>query len=93
MESKIYQITGQVQGVGFRYTASQLARQLGIKGQVANMADGSVQLVVQASPDLIDELLTSLKAPKHNTAINIDQIDLVATKNMPVFKDFSIYRP
>ena len=35
-------ISGQVQGVGFRWGTLQLAKQLGITGFVRNQADGTV---------------------------------------------------
>jgi len=35
-------IKGHVQGVGFRYAARTVARQMGIKGFVKNLPDGNV---------------------------------------------------
>jgi len=41
---KDIRITGRVQGVGFRYSARQAARDLGIKGFVRNLPDGAVYI-------------------------------------------------
>jgi acylphosphatase len=52
---------GTVQGVGFRYTALSIARQLSLTGWVKNLSDGSVQAVVEGPREKIEEFLSSLK--------------------------------
>lgn len=45
--------TGQVQGVGFRWTARHVANELGLTGWVRNEPDGSVSMELQGrSADL-----------------------------------------
>ncbi len=46
-------IRGRVQGVFFRESMRQEAARLGITGWVCNRADGSVEAVVQGSPDSV----------------------------------------
>ena len=42
-------ITGHVQGVGFRWSAANEARNRNIKGYVKNLSDGSVYLEAEGS--------------------------------------------
>ncbi len=46
-----YTISGQVQGVGFRYRAQYAAQTLGLTGWVENEDDGTVTLEVQGDPE------------------------------------------
>lgn len=43
-------VSGNVQGVGFRYHTQRMARQLGLVGCVANLIDGTVQVVSEGDP-------------------------------------------
>ncbi len=63
---------GKVQGVGFRYSATMLANGLGLTGWVRNLSDGTVEMQVQGSTQLIDKLVDGLS---ENQFIEIDRID------------------
>ncbi|MBI4860404.1 MAG: acylphosphatase [Candidatus Riflebacteria bacterium] len=54
-------VTGTVQGVGYRYFAQRVAVRLGVRGFVRNLPDGSVQVVAQAGPAVLDELAGLLR--------------------------------
>jgi acylphosphatase len=56
---------GTVQNVGFRYEINRLARQIGISGWVMNRADGTVEAVVQGTPQAIQTLLDALAECRH----------------------------
>lgn len=49
-------VTGYVQGVGFRYFVYQNAKRLNLKGYVANLMNGNVQVVVEGNKDAIEQL-------------------------------------
>lgn len=51
---------GRVQGVGFRYTAKNLAQSLRLTGWVKNEWDGTVSMEVQGREPMIDKLLVGL---------------------------------
>ena len=52
---------GNVQGVGFRYTTQRLASNLNLVGWVKNLADGSVEAVVEGDQKKIHDLIEELK--------------------------------
>lgn len=52
---------GRVQGVGFRYTVATLARGLPVVGYVKNLADGSVELIVDADEGVFKTLQTAIE--------------------------------
>ncbi len=49
-------ITGDVQGVGFRYSMCAEARLLQLAGWVRNRSDGSVEAVVSGEAEALDRL-------------------------------------
>lgn len=51
---------GQVQGVGFRYTAQQIARRHRAAGYVQNLSDNRVRLVVEGDPTDLRALLDDI---------------------------------
>ncbi len=52
---------GDVQGVGFRYTARGIANRLGLTGGVENLNDGSVQLIAEGSEVDLNRLLALVR--------------------------------
>jgi acylphosphatase len=52
---------GQVQGVGFRFTAHRLARLNQLKGFVRNLPDGTVEMLAQGYSEDIDNCITDIK--------------------------------
>lgn len=52
---------GHVQGVGFRYTASSLARGYDVAGFVRNLPDGRVELVAEGNVQEVDAFLRDVR--------------------------------
>ena len=51
---------GQVQGVGFRWTISSLAKKYNVTGFVENLLNGDVLAQIQGNSDNLDALLQEL---------------------------------
>jgi len=52
---------GRVQGVGFRFTVVNLAKELDLTGWVKNEFDGSVSMVAEGEEDQLMALLQAVK--------------------------------
>ncbi len=50
LQAKLYRVSGTVQGVGFRFFVSRVARQLGINGYAKNLRDGRVEVYAIGTP-------------------------------------------
>lgn len=50
-------VSGLVQGVGFRFASEREARKLGLSGWVRNLPDGSVEALVEGTPDVVQKFL------------------------------------
>jgi acylphosphatase len=50
-------IEGLVQGVNYRYATRQKAQELGVSGWVHNLADGSVECLMEGERDKVEALI------------------------------------
>lgn len=57
MQNVRIEITGHVQGVGFRYAMRAEARRRGLSGWVRNRRDGSVEALLQGDADAVRALI------------------------------------
>ncbi|MCC3276997.1 acylphosphatase [Arthrobacter sp. zg-Y40] len=62
-------VTGEVQGVGFRYRTMQQATRLGLTGVVSNNRDGSVLVIAEGSGPALDGLRAFLQGPEAPGAV------------------------
>ncbi len=53
--------SGTVQGVGFRYTVRNLARNHTVEGYVRNLPDGRVELIAEGEPAEIDAFIAAIE--------------------------------
>jgi acylphosphatase len=58
--SKRVTYSGQVQGVGFRFTAQRLAAGRPVAGYVRNLPSGEVELVVEGEAAAVEEYLKAV---------------------------------
>ena len=72
-------VTGRVQGVGFRFTARNMARVCGLNGFVKNDPDGSVYIEAEGEQANIDSFIKwCRKGPDMSYVTNVffEQADL-----------------
>ena len=60
MQRRTYLFTGNVQGVGFRYTTQHLARNHPVTGYVRNLPDGRVEMLAEGEEKDLDALAAAL---------------------------------
>lgn len=72
-----YRFYGEVQGVGFRYRASQAAKSLGLTGWVKNDFDGSVEMEMQGTEEEMNRVIEMIQAGLY---VDISDIEV---KNLP----------
>ncbi len=61
LEKRRVLFAGHVQGVGFRTTAAQLAKNYNVTGSVRNLEDRRVELIVEGDKTEINNLLTAIR--------------------------------
>jgi acylphosphatase len=79
--------TGRVQGVGFRFSTLQVAKEFEVAGFVANLPDGRVRLEVEGSRENIDAFITALEMRMHGY---IRSTERTADLRAPQFAGFTI---
>ena len=61
IETVRLRITGQVQGVGYRYWMTRTAASLGLRGWVRNRTDGSVEALVTGAPEAVAAMIEAAR--------------------------------
>jgi acylphosphatase len=73
--------SGQVQGVGFRYTAKTVATGFEITGTIRNLPDGRVELVAEGGRGELDAFRAALHAAGLAGFIRDEQVSWADAKN------------
>jgi acylphosphatase len=85
------EVTGRVQGVGFREFTRTIAQRLGIAGWVRNRDDGAVELAASGNPSQIETLLAAVRrGPAGGDVKEVRTLPVDASEVMP--KPFVIRR-
>ncbi len=65
---------GEVQGVGFRYSAQHWAERHGVRGSVRNLPDGAVKLIAQGDKPVLEAFIEALKETRGRCFV--DHVDV-----------------
>lgn len=75
---------GQVQGVGFRFTNTNLAQARALTGWVRNMEDGSVEMEIQGAPANVLSHLEALHASYERMGTRFRLVDARPEPHLPM---------
>lgn len=79
--------TGHVQGVGFRYSVLQVAKEFEVTGCVSNLADGRVQLEAEGREKDVADFVTAVEEKMHGY---IRKTERTSRKRPAQFSGFTI---
>jgi acylphosphatase len=85
--ARMIHYTGKVQGVGFRATAVEIARDYPVTGWVKNLDDGRVELLVEGSEE---DAKKFLEAVRTRWKKNIEKEEMDEKKPTGEFKGFVV---
>jgi acylphosphatase len=85
--ARMVHYSGQVQGVGFRATVAEIARDHPVTGWVKNLDDGRVQLLVEGKEEDVKKFLAAVRTRWQK---NIDKEVTEEKKATGEYKTFSI---
>jgi acylphosphatase len=79
--------SGHVQGVGFRYTVLQVAKEFEVAGYVRNLADGRVQLEAEGAEREITAFVEAVQERMHG---HVRKTERQGRKRAAEFAGFAI---
>jgi acylphosphatase len=77
LKNLVADVSGMVQGVGFRHFVEQTAVQLGIDARADNMDDGTVHIVASGDEQRLLRLVELLRGGSRYSSV--DHVDYVIT--------------
>lgn len=79
-------ISGTVQGVGYRYSTYNQAKQLGIYGWVRNLPDGRVEAVFEGKKAEVEQILSWCHQGSRSAEVENVAIEYEAPQNLTSFE-------
>jgi len=77
--ARLLRISGRVQGVGFRFYMQRKAAETGVFGWVRNRLDGTVEAMIEGSPDVVEQMIGWARRGPSSAAVS----DLRITETAP----------
>ncbi len=81
-------IFGDVHGVGFRFSALEIARDLDLVGWVRNRPEGSVEIVAEGPKENLEKLASWAK--KGPPSSKVEKVDISWGKTTGEFSSFEV---
>jgi len=81
-------VSGRVQGVGFRWSVLNKARQFGIKGWVRNLPDGRVEAVFEGNKEIVEKIISWTKEGPYFA--KVEKVDVQWENYTGEFEDFTV---
>ena len=88
-----YRFVGTVQGVGFRWTCTNLANSAGAKGWVRNERDGSVTAEIQGVEEQLEAVLDGLDAYYNRRRFSMGGFKVSSAEDLPPTPDERGFEP
>ena len=88
MKALIIRITGDVQGVSYRYHARSEAAKLGLAGWARNENDGTVSILVQGEEPKVDEYVEWTR--EGSPMATVEEVEVTDTEVDERLKGFEI---
>lgn len=79
--------SGRVQGVGFRYSTLQVAKEFEVAGFVSNLPDGRVLLEAEGARDEVKRFVTAVHERLHGYVRKVEE---TGEERAPAFRGFVI---
>lgn len=89
MPEVFLKISGEVQGIGFRYHTVRQAQSLDLVGWVRNAPDGTVEILAQGPKQNLEEFIAWAKTEPPRFA-QVKKIALMWRKPQEIFSSFEI---
>lgn len=79
-------ISGKVQGVGYRYSTVQQAKQLGVRGWVRNLPDRRVEAVFEGNQAIVEEMIRWCRKGPSGAVVREVKVEYEVLENLQGFE-------
>jgi len=87
MIARKFLISGQVQGVGYRYFAQRSSARHQIRGYARNLEDGRVEVLAEGTPRAVEAFQNDLVAgPTYSQVTDIEELVLEPSGSYSTFR-------